>query len=173
MTDRPQIVDRRRRRKADWVLAGIFLVPFIVGAVACLIGWTAIQRLDDAERGACSRLQVQRERQNVSEAAQFLVLVQASESSTSPRARSEYARLARSALYGPPTDCDAAIDKPTQYKLRPVVPFACGTYLIPVTSKRGLVLCPDGIVLGREYADAIIQAAREHRSQPTPEQLSP
>lgn len=108
----------------------------------------ASSRLDQSEMRACERLQAQRERINVSEARQYLLLRAIA---TSPRATkrvaARYDALSRTTLYDPPTDCATAVRHPNSYR-RPV---SVSFYALP-----------------NAYVEAVVLAAKEKRPQPIP-----
>jgi hypothetical protein len=86
-------------------------------AVAAHTAAVTAARVDSAELRACERLQVQRERTNVSEARQYLLLVAVTKSPRASRmVRDRYGALARTTLYDPPTDCREAVSRPNTYR---------------------------------------------------------
>jgi hypothetical protein len=108
-----------------------------------------VVRLEQASLGVCMRLQRQRERSNLSDARQFLILRQVLESPRlMPEARVTYQSYVDSAEYGPPTDCREAVDDPPSYRAPPFIPFSA-------MGKRGPV-----------FAQALIDAAK--RREPPP-----
>jgi hypothetical protein len=117
-------------------------------AIAAHTAAVTAARVDSAELRACERLQAQRERTNVSEARQYLLLRAVV---ASPRAskmvRERYGALANTTLYDPPADCPAAVNRPNSYKRPPSVPF----YALPT-----------------RYVEALVLAAKDKRPQPTP-----
>lgn len=105
-------------------------------------------RLDRAEMRACERLQAQRERTNVSEARQFLLLHAVTLSPTaSPQVKRRFGTLERTTVYDPPTDCGDAVLHPNTYRRPGSVSFSR---------------------LPQPYAEAVVKAAKDHRPQPTP-----
>jgi hypothetical protein len=121
-------VARKAARRA--AVAYLLLFSFLLaGAVAwqsvtnsrlrhaASVAAAASERLDRSEMRACERLQAQRERINVSEARQYLLLRAIA---TSPRASAKvadrYDALSRTTLYDPPTDCEAAVRHPNTYR---------------------------------------------------------
>jgi hypothetical protein len=105
-------------------------------------------RVDSAELRACERLQAQRERTNVSEARQYLLLVAVTKSPRASRmVRERYGALARTTLYDPPTDCREAVSRPNTYRRPASVPYSA---------------------LPASYVASVVQAAKAKRPQPTP-----
>jgi hypothetical protein len=116
-------------------------------------------RLERSETRACERLQAQRERANVSEARDYLLMVAIAQAPRASRPiREEYAGLARTAKYDPPTDCVAAVADPGGYVRPASLPF-CSDARRPVCG-RGVF--PDG------FARRLVRAAQEGRPQPEP-----
>jgi hypothetical protein len=109
---------------------------------------TASRRLDSSEMRACERLQSQRERTNVSEARQYLLLHAVTLSPTASRqVKDRFETLAGTTLYDPPTDCHAAVSAPSSYAHPPSIPF----HALPL-----------------KYAQSVVTAAKQKRPQPTP-----
>jgi hypothetical protein len=105
-------------------------------------------RLDVGEQVQCQRVQKSRERSNVSEARQYLVLINAVSNPRTPaRIRERYTDIANTSTYDPPTDCRAAVAHPLTYRRPPSMPFSR---------------------LGLKYANSIIVAARADKPQPLP-----
>jgi hypothetical protein len=110
---------------------------------------STIVRLEQASLGVCMRLQRQRDRSNLSDARQFLILRQVLESPRlTPEARVTYQSYVDSSEYGPPTDCREAMGDPPNYRAPPFIPFSA-------MGKRGPV-----------FAQALIDAAK--RREPPP-----
>lgn len=144
------------RRTARVAAGGYFVLVLFLLAGAIAYQRNTNERLDRSEMFACERVQLQRERTNVSEARQFLLMTAIAEA---PRAsepvRDEYAGLARTARYDPPTDCRAAVRHPGSYRRPPSVLF--------VDARDG----ERGEFPGR-FARAVVRAAQEGRPQPVP-----
>jgi hypothetical protein len=136
------------RKTAARAAGGYFLLLFVllVGAIAYQHAMN--QRLDRDATYQCERVQKQRERSNVDDARQFVIL---SSVANNPKAiasiRRSYARIADTTVYDPPTNCEAAVDHPTTYKRPSSIPFA---------------------VLGLAYAQRIVEAERHRKPQPRP-----
>lgn len=108
-----------------------------------------ITRLEQASLGVCLRLQLQRERSNLSDARQFLILRQVLRSpQLTKQARREYKEYVDSTEYGPPTDCSKAIGDPPNYVAPAFVPFED---------------------VGPGYAREILRAAKAKEPQPVPD----
>jgi hypothetical protein len=155
---------RAARKTARRVVGGYFLL-----LLSLLVGATFFQRntnaglhrtnmrLERAETRACERLQVQRERANVSEARDYLLMVAIAQAPRASRVvREEYAGLARTAKYDPPTDCVAAVSDPAGYVRPASLPFC--------SDARGLV-CRRG-VFPDAFARRLVRAAQERQPQP-------
>jgi hypothetical protein len=149
-----RIADDAVRRTVRRAAGGYFALLFVllVGAIAYQATVNrkldaANARLQRAEIRACERLQAQRERTNVSEARQYLLLEAVA---ASPRAtkkvKDEYKALASTTLYDPPTDCVAAVKRPVAYERPPSVPYSS----LPV------------------FAERVVMAAKAKRPQPIP-----
>lgn len=136
------------RKTARIAAGGYFLLLLFLLVGAVFYQRAANKRIESAELTACERVQVQRERANVSEARQYLLLSTIAESPRASRpVRVEYAGLASTTIYDPPTDCSEAVRQPDSYQRPPSIQFS---------------------VLPREFADAIVQAAKDKQPQPTP-----
>jgi hypothetical protein len=147
------------RRKADPLAVLCAVLCGIAVAVTVVVAGTVIDqnrkvnrtvvRLEQASRGVCMRLQNQRDRSNLSDARQFLILRQVLESPRlTPEARVTYQSYVDSSEYGPPTDCRQAVDDPPNYRAPPFITFSA-------MGKRGPV-----------FAQALIDAAK--RREPPP-----
>ena len=147
--------EKATRRTARRAAGGYFLLILflLLGAGAYQVNTNrkldaANDRLERAELGACQRLQGQRERSNVSEARQFLLLDAIAKSPrASTQVKTEYGRLSRTTLYAPPTDCPEAVARPLSYE-RP--------------EDRRYAEMP------KQFAEAVVTAADEGRPQPVP-----
>jgi hypothetical protein len=135
------------RRTASRAAGGYFLLLFVLLVGSVLYQQSTNTRLNDSELRACERVQNQRERANVSEARQYLLLRAIAES---PRAsktiKDEYTVLYRTTLYDPPTDCRSAVGHPGTYRRPPSIPF----YALP-----------------KSFPNAVVKAAKDKRPQPT------
>jgi hypothetical protein len=84
---------------------------------------------DAASLGQCRRVNVLRQQLNVTEAAVYMTLDQASNSpnlKSTPEGRAiakRYKTFARAVTYTPPTDCKAAVENPLKYQAPDPVPF--------------------------------------------------
>jgi hypothetical protein len=106
------------------------------------------QRLEEASMGVCMRLQSQRDRANLSDARQFLILRQVLRSPRlTPQARRQYRQYVASTEYGPRTDCAKAVDDPPSFRPPGFVPFT---------------------VLGARFAQALLDAAEAKQRPPVP-----
>lgn len=145
-------------REAAWRVGAIVfcaLLSLMIGATVWQHDVT--RRLDRSEMRACERLQTQRERANVGEARDYLLMVAIARA---PRAsdviREEYAGLARTARYDPPTDCGAAVRHPNSYR-RPVsVPYCA--------ADDPRLRCSAS--LPTAFAREVVRAAQEGKPQP-------
>jgi hypothetical protein len=168
----------RAARKTLWGAAGgyflLLLILFIGAAVyqlhtnrrlddaarkariAATAAAVTAARVDSAETRACERVQLQRERANVTEARDYLLMVAITQA---PRAskmiRDEYAGLARTARYDPPTDCPAAVRHPGSYHRPASVPYCAADGRACVRSDFGTV-----------FARQVVRAAQEGKPQP-------
>jgi hypothetical protein len=171
MTDDPRsrnghVSDRRATAPHPAVVA-LFIALMIIGGVAAFsvsrstehastaaekataalgAARAATDRLHAAAYGSCRRLQMERERINSDNATIWLVLRQARETSP-PKGRPALQRLARSTTYGPPANCQAAVDKPASYRAPKPIPYT----RLPI-----------------RFADAVVRAAILNEPQPLP-----
>jgi hypothetical protein len=138
------------RRKADPLAVLCAVLCGIAVAVTVVVAGTVIDQNRKVNRTVvCMRLQNQRDRSNLSDARQFLILRQVLESPRlTPEARVTYQSYVDSSEYGPPTDCRQAVDDPPSYRAPPFITFSA-------MGKRGPV-----------FAQALIDAAK--RQEPPP-----
>lgn len=155
------MTERAKRRVKDWayptamvamavgiVIEAGFLLPIVLRQSRDAAAADTASRIATAEMKACERLQVERERSNVSEARQFLILSTAVGNSHNPmEIRNNFSELARTTVYDPPTDCAAAIAHPNSYRRPASVSFS---------------LLPDS------YAQRVVLAAKDRQPQPRP-----
>lgn len=106
----------------------------------------ATDRLHAAAFGSCRRLQLERERINADNATIWLVLRQARETAP-PKGRPALQRLARATTYGPPANCQKAVDNPASYRAPPPISYT---------------------KLPLRFADAVVVAAIRNEPQPIP-----
>jgi hypothetical protein len=145
-------------REAAWrvgVIVFLALLSLIIGATV----WqrTVTARLDRSETRACERLQTQRERANVGEARDYLLMVAITRApKASKMVRDEYAGLARTARYDPPTDCPDAVRRPNSYRRPASVPYCAA-------DDPRLRCSPS---LPTAFARSIVRAAQEGKPQP-------
>jgi hypothetical protein len=124
----------------------LLLAILLVATVATIAGIQSLHRLDEATHGVAMRLQIQRQRANVSEARQFLILEAAAHNPATPEPfRSRYCELAQTTLFGPPTNIEQAVENPLHYRAPRSVPYSR---------------------LGVEYAFLIVRAAEQHAPEP-------
>lgn len=139
---------RAARTTALRAATGYFLLVLFLLAGSTLFQRATNRRLDQAERFACQRVQLQRERSNVSDARQFLVFYAVSHN---PRVtatiRRTYHDLGATTYYDPPTDCPTAVARPRTYRRPASIPFDR---------------------LGSRYAQRLVDAARQGHPQPQP-----
>lgn len=144
-----------RRRRSDIRILILFGAALVIAAVATVVAFQAVARtghttgrLEAASRGVCLRLQSQRERSNLSEARQYLILFNASQNPATPaRFQRSYRMLADTTEYGPPTDCRQAVEDPPHYHAPGFIPYS---------------------ELGAGFAERVVMAAEQHQPQPTP-----
>jgi hypothetical protein len=135
------------RRTARRAAGGYFALLFVLLVGSVLYQQATNKRLNDSELRACERVQTQRERGNVSEARQYLLLRAIAESPRASKAvKDEYTVLYRTTLYDPPTDCRSAVGHPGSYRRPPSIPF----YALP-----------------KVFPNAVVKAAKDKRPQPT------
>lgn len=143
------------RRTVRRAAGGYFLLLLFLLIGASVYQNTINHRLDRtirqnvaSEMRSCERVQAQRERTNVSEARQYLLLHAVTLSSTASRqVKARFGALANTTLYDPPTNCPAAVMTPQTYQRPPTIAF----HALPLS-----------------YAQAIVTAAQKKRPQPTP-----
>lgn len=170
-TNGGSIKDRRTPGWAYWVLAVMAGILIAAGVAAFAVGRSAehaqnsagtataalnasraaTDRLHAAAFGSCQRLQRERERVNVNSAVIYLVLRVVHESAP-PKGRPALDVLARSNTYGPPANCQVAVDRPASYRAPPPIPFS----RLPL-----------------RFAKALVAAARQGEPQPHPPNLKP
>lgn len=111
-------------------------------------------RLSSSEASVCRRLQQQRERSNVSDARQFLILRGAGRNrNNARRVRRYFQGFVESAYYQPPVDCPQAIRLGTSYMSPEPIPYSN---------------------LGMKFAFEVLQAATPPtKSQPVPDCWTP
>jgi hypothetical protein len=145
------------RKTARRAAGGYFMLLFTLLVGAAYYQHATNARLDRSELFACERVQLQRERANVSDARQYLLMVAIAEAPRASRSvREEYAGLARTARYDPPTECPAAVRRPNSYRRPASVPYCAA-------DGRG---CRVGSGV---FARSVVRAAQEGRAQPEPE----
>jgi hypothetical protein len=143
---------------AAWRASGavaLAIISLFIGAT--VYQQNVNQRLDQSEMFACQRVQLQRERTNVVDARDYLLMAAIAEAPrASPKVRAEYSGLARTARYDPPTDCRAAVKHPGSYR-RPAFVVFVGAR---ARGERG--------VFPKRFARSLVRAAQEGRPQPRP-----
>jgi hypothetical protein len=161
---------RAARKTAKTAAGGYFALLLILFIGAGFYQWqtnarvnrataamrAANDRLAQSETRACERLQRQRELANVTEARDYLLMVAITRA---PRAskmiRDEYAGLARTARYDPPTDCAAAVRHPNTYRRPASVPYCAADGRACARSDFATV-----------FARQVVRAAQEGKPQP-------